>query len=181
MKENEATVQGAEVASSGATGNTGAGSIDTKMVEALRTEVDAFAASLKDKVYPVKVTTALMDVYIDFFETQAEWKGMEALGIIEVSAQLKEARTQPLTDGNMFIKNLAIQAMSYFINNVSGSRLDKAERFLSMIRPVNDAMRMIKADTDQLNAMNMNLSAAEHGIEVDNSKEASTEEPTATA
>jgi hypothetical protein len=139
--------------------------IDQALVESLTTEIETFKKGLETKVYALKIKDKnLLDKYIAFVEESAEWEGMQSLGIVELSSQLKDAKDEPLKDGNMFLKSLAVQALNFFVNKMKGKGLAAAQYYLDMIRPVNEAMKQIKADTDHINGLEMKLAAAENGI-----------------
>ena len=142
--------------------------IDANLVETAKTELENHKKSLKGKVYPVKVKDgASIDGFINFIDHKAEWKSMEAIGIVEVSKILNEVKNQPLKDSCFFLPNLALEALSFFLNRVTGEGKEKAESFLTMFKPINQAMGMVKADTDKMHELKRKLAAAEHGISIE--------------
>jgi hypothetical protein len=139
--------------------------IDQALVESLTNEIETFKKGLETKVYALKIKEkSLLEKYIAFVEESAEWEGMQSLGIVELSSQLKDALDEPLKDGNMFLTSLAVQALNFFVNKMKGKGLSSAQYYLDMIRPVNEAMKIIKSDTDHINGLEMKLAAAENGI-----------------
>jgi hypothetical protein len=150
--------------------------IDKLAVESLTKEIDDFKNAIKEKVYPIKVKNmTFLSEIINFVEEEAEWKAMEALGVFELSQQLKEAAKGEIKNECIFVKSLAIQALNFFVNKMTGTGLEEANRFLSYIRPVNDSMKLIKADTDHLNQLEMKRAAAENGIKLDSEAKEETE------
>jgi len=146
--------------------------VDQVLVDKLTKELEEFNESLKNKVYPVKLETdGVLWGLIDFIENQASWKNMEALGIIEVSKALKEQKLTGLKSGNIYLASLPIQAISFFLAKVEDKGIINAEKHIKFIKPVDEALRLIKQDNDTLNAMDSKLSAAEHGIEVEKTPE----------
>lgn len=142
--------------------------IDANLVESAKTELEDHKKSLKGKVYPVKVKDAdSIDGFIFFIENKAEWKSMEAIGIIEVSKILNQVKNEPLKDSCFFLPNLALEALSFFLNRVTGEGKDKAVSFLELFKPINQAMGMVKADTDKMHELERKLAAAEHGIKIE--------------
>lgn len=139
--------------------------IDTELVAKLTAELEAFNKSLHTKVYPIKIGTETdLTNLMDFINTKATWKNMEALGIIEVSKVLNDAYTEGLNDGNMFLQSLPIQALSFFLSKVEDKGLEAAQNHIKFVKPVDDALKLIKIDNDTLNKMDSELSAAENGI-----------------
>lgn len=142
--------------------------VDQALVEKLTKELDAFTADLKTKVYPIKLETdAALVGLILFIENESAWKNMEALGIIEVSKVLNEQRIAGLKSGNIFIPSLPIQAISFFLSKVEDTGIDKAKRHIAFVKPIDEALKLIKMDIDKQNQMNSELAAAEQGIAVE--------------
>jgi hypothetical protein len=150
--------------------------VDTALVEKLTKELDDFEAELKNKVYPVKVETdGHVTGLIDFIENHAPWKNMEALGITEVSKVLREQQISGLKSGNIFLASLPIQAISFFLSKVESKGLKHAERHLEFVKPIDNALKLIKMDNDRQNQLNSELSAAEQGISIEPHSEKGTE------
>lgn len=146
--------------------------VDQARVDSLTKEHEALLASFKNKVYPVKLETdGVLAALIDFIENHATWKNMEALGIIEVSKALKECKSAGLNSGNIFLASLPIQAISFFLSKVEDAGLTKAERHIKLVKPIDDALRLIKQDNDAQNALESKLAAAENGISIESTPE----------
>ena len=146
--------------------------INTELVAKLTKELDAFSEELKTKVYPVKLdSTDLLTQLIDFIENKSSWKNMEALGIIEVSKTLREQQIAGLKSGNIFIASLPIQAISFFLSKAENTGIEAAKSHIALVKPIDDALRLIKLDNDRQNQLNSELAAAENGIEIEKAPE----------
>lgn len=146
--------------------------IDQALVESITKELDALNADVKNKVYPIKLDdeTSLLAL-IDFIDNGATWKNMEALGIIEVSKALHAEKSKGLKSGNIFLQSLPIQALSFFLSKVEDKGVQRAERHIKFVKPLDEALKLIKQDTDKVNALETKLAAAENGIEVEKTPE----------
>lgn len=142
--------------------------IDQALVARLTKEFNDFNNSLKTKVYPIKVESLdVLDKLIDFIENKAAWKNMESLGIIEISKALREERGKGIKSGNIYVNSLAVQAISFFLSKVESVGINAAEQHISFVRPIDEALKLIKLDNDQQNRLNSELAAAENGITVE--------------
>lgn len=146
--------------------------IDQELVDKLTKEIESMQVELKDKVYPVKLeTTEILTALIDFIDNGATWKNMEALGIIEVSKALHAEKTKGLKSGNIFLASLPIQAISFFLSKVEDKGIQRAERHIKFVKPIDEALKLIKQDNDKINQLESQLSAAENGINIEQKPE----------
>ena len=142
--------------------------IDQVLVDKLNNEMEALVAEQKNKVYPIKLETdAVLGGLLDFIDNKASWKNMEALGIIEVSKVLNEERSKGLKSGNIFLKSLPIQAISFFLSKVEDKGIAGAQKHIQFVKPIDDGLKLIKADNDALNKLQSELAAAENGIGIE--------------
>lgn len=141
--------------------------INKELVDKLTAELESFDKELKTKVYPVKIENdGIFLALINFIEQEASWKNMEALGIVEVSKVLNSERLTGVKSGNIYLPSLPIQALSFFLSKVELKGLEAAERHLRFVKPIDDALKLIKLDNDKLNNLQSELAAAENGIEI---------------
>lgn len=132
-------------------------------------ELDTFQKGMKDKLYSLKVSNEkTLSEFIDFVENKAEWKAMEALGIEQLSKKLSEAK---IKGGFIFLGTLEIEALHYFLSKVTGKGLKSAENHLKMVRTVNDALKLVKADNTQLTKLESTVAAISNGIKMEESTE----------
>ena len=138
--------------------------------EEIKVELDAHKASLEGKVYALNIgNEAGLDQLIHFIHEDAMWTNMEALGVSNVSKKLVKIKNdkEGIKSGNIFLSNLEIDAIHYFLGKEQGQGLDSAERYLKLIVPISAAIKAAKADTDKLNALEGNYAAACEGISVE--------------
>ena len=144
--------------------------IDKDLVDRLTKELDSLNEELKTKVYPIKLESTefnLLSQLIDFIDNKAPWKNMEALGIIEVSKALKEQQIAGLKSGNIYLASLPIQAISFFLSKTESTGVEAAKNHIAMVKPFDDALKLIKQDNDKQNQLNSELAAAENGIQIE--------------
>lgn len=141
--------------------------INQELVDRLTTELESFNKEIQTKVYPVKLESDfILAELITFIENEASWKNMEALGIIEVSKVLNSERLTGIKSGNIYLQSLPIQALSFFLSKVESKGIKAAEQHIKFIKPIDDALKLIKLDKDKLNSLQSEHAAAENGIEV---------------
>ncbi len=140
--------------------------VNNELVKSLKEDLEKLNETLKNKVYPVKIENeATLVSLISFMDNDAKWRDMEALGIIEISKALKE-QSGKIKNGNIFLKNLPIDAASYFLSKHESTGLNHAEKHIKFSKALHDALKLVKADTIEVNKLEMNLHAAENGIAV---------------
>lgn len=142
--------------------------IDAELVDKLTNEYEALTKELNSKVYPVKLETEeTVKKLLNFIESEASWKNMEALGIIEVHKVLTSELENGMKSGNIFLGSLPIQAISFFLAKTEGFGLRAAKQHILFVKPIEDALKLIKIDNDKLSKLQNELAAAENGIEID--------------
>lgn len=147
-------------------------SIDQPLVDSIEKELDVIKTDMKNKVYPIKLEDEIsLSALIDFIDNGATWKNMEALGIIEVSKALHAEKSKGLKSGNIFLQSLPVQALSFFLSKVEDKGVQRAERHIKFVKPLDEALKLIKQDTDKVNMLETKLAAAIHGIEVEKTPE----------
>lgn len=143
--------------------------VDETKLKLAEDELNSFKEELKTKLYALKVNDieTAKDL-LEFVEEEAEWKGMEALGIEELSKSLsKIVSAGEVKSGCVFLKNLEVEALHYFLGKSSGTGKESADRFLSRIRIVNEAIRMVKADNNKVNILESKVESVRNGIDVE--------------
>lgn len=139
--------------------------VDQDKIAAAKKKVEEFSEETKNKVYPVKIDTYdNLEMLRSFIKNDAVWNNMEALGIIELNKQLEK---QEVKNGNIFLKALEVDAINHFLSKVEGNGLESAINHITLMKAVNGALTLVKADTNMMNQLLVELDAAEHGIEVE--------------
>jgi len=141
--------------------------IDKSQIEKVQKEYDDHKASLENKQYAVASSDAHLLALIIFFENDAKWTGMEALGVTQVLQKLKKIKDNGLHSGFMYLRKLELDAISFFHSSASGKGYSSAENFIFMIKPFNEPLKEAKADIDKLNQLEMKLAAVMNGIDIE--------------
>ena len=147
--------------------------VNQQDLDRANSELEQFQLEMKDKLYSLKVSDekTLAEI-VNFVAHDAEWKGMEALGIEQL---VKKLSTADIKGGFIFLGTLEVEALHYFLGKVSGKGIESAERHLKMVRIVNETLKLVKADNTHLTKLESTVAAISHGIKVDDSTEAKTE------
>lgn len=143
--------------------------VDETKLKLAEDELNSFKTELKTKLYALKVTDIdTVNDLLSFVTEEAEWKGMEALGIEELSKSLaKVVEAGEIKSGCVFLKNLEVEALHYFLGKSSGTGKESADAFLRRIRIVNEAIKMVKADNNKVNILESKVESIRCGIEVE--------------
>jgi hypothetical protein len=134
-------------------------------IQSAKTALETHQASLKNKQYAVSSNDLHLALLLDFFEREAKWNGMEALGVTQVKQKLEKIKENGLKDGFFYLGKLELDAISFFHSSGSGKGYASATNFITMIKPFNEPLKEAKADIDKLNRLETELAAAEEGID----------------
>ena len=141
--------------------------IDQDKVLQAQTELDAHQAQTKDKVYAVVSNDLHLELLINFFEKEVRWTGMEALGVTQISQKLEKVKKEGFVNGCFYLKNIELDAISFFHSSAFGKGNGPAQNFITMIKPFNEPIKEAKADVAKLHELEMKLAAVENGIDVE--------------
>ena len=145
-------------------------------LEVAKTSLTALEADTKDKQYALKIgSEENLDNLVKFITEKAHWKFTEALGVQQVFKKLEECKRQKLKNGCIFISALEVDAIHYFLSKAEGFGLAEAEFFLSILKPMNETIKLLTADRKQLEKLTQQIAAYENGINIDG-EESATEE-----
>lgn len=148
--------------------------VDKELVEKVKNELIEFGKSLEGKVYPVGIKDeSLLKDLVEFIENEAEWSNLQAIGVVELSKNLRKAEVK---NEMIMLKALEIDATYFFLSKKTGKGLLSAQKHISLIKPFDLALKLVKQDNDKMAQIESRLAAAENGIEVDFS--ANQEKPT---
>lgn len=138
--------------------------IDEAKVKDLQERVEEMRKELSDKVYAVSMDQNSLSTLIDIINN-VEWKGKEALGIIEVSNRLKSIKKDGLKNGAAFLKALEIEASHYFLSKFTSKGSDSADSFMKCYKSLDQALSGVRLDNKAYEDLCKDLSAAQQGIE----------------
>ena len=135
-------------------------------LEKLRAEIEA-------QKYLVNLDKKDIEMLKTFIANDATWKFTESLGIKEVQKELND-----LTDGKLFTKALAIEAIYYYMSKVEGAgekpntvAFPNIDDYLRCLKAITNAIERIKADSEKIREAEFILAARQEGIDVDASSE----------
>ncbi len=103
--------------------------VDQKKVQELQSALDKKHQELSNKVYGVSMSSKDLEVYNDIISS-LEWRGKEALGILEITKKIDEVREAGIKNGVIFMNALEIEATHYFLNKFSGQGKSLASDFI---------------------------------------------------
>lgn len=138
-----------------------------KMVDLLTARIDAKNKDLQSKKYIVQGGNDVADLIVSFLRDDAQWKFSEALGIIEASNQVKEgiAGIKTKKAKELFVPALAIEAIYYFLTKVESKGIDAAEKYVSLLKPVSDALGRSKQDREVIDQLTRDRATLESAID----------------
>ena len=140
-------------------------------------DLDTLRSEIESKKYLVDVDKKDIEMLKSFIVNDATWKFTESLGIKEVQKELNV-----LTDGKLFTKALAIEAIYYYMSKVEGAgekpntlAFPNIDDYLRCLKAITNAVERIKADSEKIREAEFILAARQEGIDVDSSVEETTE------
>jgi hypothetical protein len=140
--------------------------LDQNKIDAVQKELDERVKEFNDKVYAVSMNVDTFNKFREYIEFDAEWSGVESLGIDKISKALSEIKKEGIKDSLIYMKALELEASHYFISRMKGKGLVQAVSFLSIYRALDEALDDVKKDSADLNEIRTRLKAAQQGIEV---------------
>jgi hypothetical protein len=142
-------------------------SIDEGKIKLLEDAIKSKKEEIKNKLYAVSMTDESFKKFGDFIENEAEWTGTESLGIKEVHKQIQKIKKEGgVKNSVIFLGALPLEASHYFISKSKGKGLKQAEEFLSIYKPLDQAISDAKKDAMEIKDLDKQLAAAMQGIEL---------------
>lgn len=143
--------------------------IDQARVDAAKKAFDDFGVELQNKVYLVPGGSKTGSAILTFLEEKATWNAQESLGVIraheDVSAALKKSKKE------LFLGNLCIEAVAYYVSKETGTGLAAATKFKDeLFIPINEAMAKIQEDKKTAENLQIEWAAAAQGVSVEDLK-----------
>lgn len=138
--------------------------VDQKRVDELQSALDKKQQELSKKVYGVSMTSKDLEVYNDIISS-LEWRGKEALGILEITKKIDEVKEGGIKNGIIFMSALEIEATHYFLNKFSGKGKSLANDFIRIFKSFEQALTNISMDNKELDDLKKDLAAAQQGLE----------------
>lgn len=137
--------------------------VDQKKIDKLQSVLEKKQEELVKKVYAVSMTSQDLDVYDDIISS-LEWKGKEALGILEITKRIEETKSDGIKNGVIFMNALEIEASHYFLNKFSGKGKSLAKDFIRIFKAFEQSLTNISMDNKELDDLKKDLAAAQQGL-----------------
>lgn len=119
------------------------------------------------KVYAIQFESKeQIEKYVSFMQNEASWKEKEALGVIEICRVLDQLKSDGIKNNILYMQALPLEASHYFISKQSGTGLEMAKNFISMLKPFEQGLESAKADAQEIQNLEKELAAAQQGIEL---------------
>jgi|694.fasta_scaffold97393_2 hypothetical protein len=138
--------------------------IDEAKIAELQKQVDKKASELSDKSYAVSMTNEDLEVYSTLIN-EVEWRGKEALGILEIAKKIEDITKEGIKNNAVFMNALQIEATHYFLNKFSGKGNLLASKFIKVFKSFEQALGGISQDNKELDDLRKELAAAQQGLE----------------
>lgn len=140
--------------------------VDEAKVAELQELVDKKVAELSNKSYAVSMSKDDLETYSSLME-EIEWRGKEALGILEISKKIEEITKEGIKNNVVFMNALQIEATHYFLNKFSGSGSTLANKFIKIFKSFEQTLVGISQDNKELDDLRKELAAAQQGLEIE--------------
>jgi hypothetical protein len=138
--------------------------VDQKRVEELQSALDKKQKELSNKVYGVSMNSKDLEVYNDIVSS-LEWRGKEALGILEITKKLDQIKEEGIKSGVIYMNALEIEASHYFLNKFSGKGKSLANDFIRIFKAFEQSLTNISLDNKEFDDLKKDLAAAQQGLE----------------
>jgi CRISPR/Cas system CSM-associated protein Csm2 small subunit len=141
--------------------------LDEKKIQAAEKKLSEAKEKLAKKVYAVKFESEEnIKAFQNFMNNSAEWREKEALGVIEICKILEKLQKGEVKENILYMGALPIEASHYFLSKTSGRGLREAESFISILKPISQALESVKTDASEVQSLEKELSAAQQGLEL---------------
>lgn len=140
--------------------------IDQEKVQSLQKDVEKKQEEISKKVYSVSMSGNDLNVYDDII-SELEWRGKEALGILEISKKIEDFKKNGIKNDVVFMNALEIEATHYFLNKFSGKGKALANDFIRIFKSFEQALTNISLDNKELDDLKKDLAAAQQGLETE--------------
>ena len=138
--------------------------VDEAKVANLQKKVSEKTAELSGKSYGVSMSAKDLGVYSDVIQG-IEWRGKEALGILEITKKIEEIQKDGIKSDVVFMNALEIEATHYFLNKFTGKGEELAKDFIKIFKSFEQSLNNISQDNKELDDLRKDLAAAQQGIE----------------
>lgn len=139
--------------------------LDQGRIEEALKRLEEAKQKIREKVYAVQFESMdQVNEFHNFMTNDAEWKEKEALGVVEICKILDKLKKEGIKDNILYLNALPLEASHYFISKRSGTGLEEAKKFLSLVKPLEVALEIAKSDAQEIQGFERELAAAQQGI-----------------
>ena len=137
--------------------------VDENKVQEIQNELDSKTKEFSTKAYAVPMDKNQLFFYSEVIN-ELEWRGKEALGILEISKSIAKISDKGIKDGVVFMSALEIEASHYFLNKYTSKGFESAEKFIALFKSLEQALASITNDNNEIKSLKTELAAAQQGI-----------------
>jgi hypothetical protein len=139
--------------------------IDEVKVKDLQEKVESMYKDLSDKVYAISMDETSLNLLSGIID-DVEWKGKEALGVLEVGNKLNSIAEEGIKNNAIFMTALEIEASHYFLSKYTTRGRKNAGDFMKVYKSLDQALVNVRLDNKSYDELTKELSAAEQGLEL---------------
>lgn len=140
--------------------------IDPKIIEELQKKIEEKANELENKKYLIPGGVDIAKIIKSFVVKEAKWKFTECLGVVEINRSMHEFINDPAKK-ELMVNPLTLEALYYFMARHDGVGLPEAEKFVSLLKAINQAKHRADEDKKEFEEMQFRLQSLQHGIDPD--------------
>jgi hypothetical protein len=126
--------------------------LDEKAIAKVEKSIEEMEKELDGKLYTITKEEKVREYIEKFVNEDAKWTGLESAGVKELSEMIaKNKRSEIKLDGT------AVQALYWFLKQHTGTGLESAKHFISMMKPVSEALSRMQGDKNAFDALQFEL------------------------
>ncbi len=141
--------------------------INPEIIKKLKEEIAAKEDELENKKYLIPGGKDIAKAIKQFVVKNAKWKFTECLGIVEINKQMHEFINDPEAK-ELMVQPLVLEAFYYFLAKHEGIGHPEAEKFITLLKSINQAKSRADQDKKEIEEMRFRLQSLEHGVDPDN-------------
>jgi hypothetical protein len=141
--------------------------VDEEKVKSIKSDLENYKASLKNKEYAVSMTDTLLHRFETYMNEEVQWRSKEALGVKEILKRIEEIKAEGIKDGVVYFTNLEVEASHYFVLKMEGNGRKEIDSFVSLWKTFEETLALIQQDNLVVKDLEQQLAAAEQGIELE--------------
>jgi hypothetical protein len=137
--------------------------IDEAKIKDLQEKAEAMYNELSDKAYAISMDKNGLSTLSNIIN-DVEWKGKEALGVLEVGNKLNSIASEGIKNNVIFMSALEIEASHYFLSKYTAKGKESADNFMKVYKSLDQALINVRLDNKSYDELTKELSAAQQGL-----------------